>query len=106
MKLVHLTVSCATAAEAEQIMQEALNARLAACGQTWPIKSCYRWKDEVVHAAEHILLLKTIDSHFDAICKLIRSLHSYDLPSIMTVPVEECEPEYLDWILDSTSAIS
>ena len=103
MEPIQLTVSCATAAEAEDIMNQAVQSGLAASGQTWPIQSCYRWKGEVIIANEHVLLLKTLDIHFDAISMVIRSTHSYEVPSIMAIPISKCGPDYLDWLLGSTS---
>ena len=73
-------------------MRVAVERRLAACGQTWPIRSCYRWKGNVVNDEEHVLLLKSVDVHFGAACDVIRSLHSYDLPSIVMIRWQATAP--------------
>lgn len=99
---VEITVTCASAEEAHRIMRVAVERRLAACGQTWPIRSCYRWTGEVVNDEEHVLLLKSVDVHFGAACDVIRSLHSYDLPSIVMIPLAGYGPGYLDWLLEAT----
>ena len=83
-------------------MKAAVEGRLAACGQTWPIRSCYRWAGRVVNDEEHVLLLKSVDVHFGAVCDVIRSLHSYDLPSIVMIPLEGYGPGYLEWLLEAT----
>ena len=83
-------------------MQAMVERRLAACGQTWPIRSCYRWEGRVVTDEEHVLLLKSVDVHFGAVCDLIRSLHSYDLPSIVMIPLEGCGPGYMEWLFEGT----
>ena len=106
MKPVEITVTCASAAEADSIMQSLVAKRLAASGQTWPIKSCYRWDGEVVTDDEHVLLLKTIDAHFNEICDIIRSVHSYELPSIVMIPIIDAGRGYMDWLLASTSTDS
>ena len=102
MKPIEITVTCSTAEEARSIMRAVVEKRLAACGQTWPIDSCYRWDGEVAYDNEHVLLMKTVDTHFDAICGVIQVMHSYDLPSIVAIPLSDCGPGYLDWLLEST----
>ena len=83
-------------------MKAIVDLRLAACGQTWPIRSCYRWAGTVVTDEEHVLLLKSVDAHFGAVCDLIRSMHSYDLPSIVMIPLEGHGPGYVEWLLEAT----
>lgn len=99
---VEITVTCAGADEAHRIMKVLVEQRLAACGQTWPISSCYRWAGRVVNDEEHVLLLKSVDVHFGAVCDVIRSLHSYDLPSIVMIPLVGHGPGYLEWLLEAT----
>ena len=101
MTPVEVTVTCASADEADNIIRAALEKRLAACCQTWPIRSCYRWEGKIETDEEHLLLLKTAEEHFEAICELIRSLHSYDLPSIVMIPLAATGPGYLEWLEDS-----
>lgn len=100
---VEVTVTCASADEATSIARAIVEARLAACAQTWPIASCYRWDGAVVDDREHIVLLKTLDTCFDAICTTIRELHSYELPAIVMVPLGGWGPGYLEWLTESTT---
>jgi len=102
MRPVEITVSCGSTEEAHRIMRAVVERRLAACGQTWPMNSCYRWAGKVVSDEEHVLLLKSVDVHFDEVCEVIRSLHSYDLPSIVMIPLEGFGPGYLEWLLEAT----
>ncbi len=98
---VEVTVSCKTVEEADAIGRSAVEQRLAASSQTWPIRSCYRWNGAVVQDHEHVLLMKTVDTHFRDLCYLIRSLHSYDLPSIVMIPLVDYGPGYLQWLLEA-----
>ncbi len=102
MKPVEITVTCGTRAEARQIMEALVEDRLAACAQTWPILSCFRWGGEVETDFEHAVLVKSVDTNFEAICEVIRRLHSYELPSIVMIPLEGTGPGYLEWLLDAT----
>ena len=98
MNPVEVTVTCASAEEVDAIMRAAVERRLAACCQTWPIRSCYRWEGKVEHDEEHLLLMKTAEEHFDPLCELTRSLHSYDLPSIVMIPLVATGPGYFEWL--------
>jgi periplasmic divalent cation tolerance protein len=100
---VEVTVSCASAIEAAAIGRRVVEERLAACAQTWPITSCYRWDGDVVVDSEWLLLLKTTRGQFDAICDLVVALHSYDLPAIVMLPIGAVGPGYTDWLTDSTT---
>ena len=101
MKPVEITVTCSSAEEASRIMHVVVERRLAACGQTWPIRSCYRWAGQVVTDEEHVLLMKSVDVHFRAICEVVRELHSYELPSIVMIPLDGYGPGYLAWSLEA-----
>lgn len=101
MAAVEVTVTCASAPEAASIGQALVERRLAACAQAWPIRSCYRWEGEVVTDDEHLLLLKTVDAHFDAICAVVADLHSYALPAIAMLPLAATGPGYDAWLTDA-----
>lgn len=88
--------------EAKKIAHALVELRLAACVNILgPIHSVYRWQGQVESAAEHLLLIKTTASLFDAVAAAIRELHSYDLPECIQLPIEAGSAEYLKWIEDS-----
>jgi periplasmic divalent cation tolerance protein len=103
MESVEVTVTCASAEEAARIGRRAVELRLAACAQRWPLASCYRWEGEVVEDDEWLLLFKSSADHFDAICALVGELHSYDLPAIVMLPVGAVGPGYAAWVRESTA---
>ena len=99
---IEVKVSCATSEEARSIMADVVGRRLAACGHIWPMQTCYWWGGKVVDDDEYTLLLKTASIHFEAICEAIAARHSYELPSIVAVPLSGVGPGYLQWLMDST----
>ncbi|HSL75122.1 MAG TPA: divalent-cation tolerance protein CutA [Ilumatobacteraceae bacterium] len=103
MEPVEVTVTCASAEEASTIGRQAVERRIAACAQRWPITSCYRWEGEVVEDEEWLLLLKSSADHFDAICALVGELHSYELPGIVMLPVAAVGFGYEAWLRESTA---
>jgi Uncharacterized protein involved in tolerance to divalent cations len=50
---------------------------------------------------EVLLIVKTREDMYDRLQKIILSLHPYELPEIIAVPIQRGLPAYLTWI-DST----
>jgi len=98
-------VTCGSAREAERIGRALVESRHAACANVLraPVKSIYRWKGRVESAREHLVLLKTSRRRFRAIEREIRRLHSYDVPEIIALPIQEGHLPYLKWISESVA---
>ena len=86
-------------AGAEALASAVVEKSLAACVNIVPsIRSIYVWKGERVTGDECLLLIKTLEACYSELEKAIRSLHPYELPEIIAVPIETGLPEYLAWI--------
>ncbi|MCT8001790.1 divalent-cation tolerance protein CutA [Sphingomonas sanguinis] len=98
-----IVVMCAAASrdEAVAIAKALVERRLAACVQTMPIESWYRWNGAVQHDPEVMLHIKTMRTCFPALCEAIAALHSYDVPEIVAVPIVEASPPYLEWLREA-----
>lgn len=90
--------------EAERLAVATLEARLAACVQIQAITSHYWWDGKITSDAEQLLLFKTLPTKFAALRDLITSLHSYDTPEIIQLPVTAGAEKYLGWIRRETGA--
>ena len=91
-----------TLESAEAIASALVDAREAACVNIVPeIRSVYRWEGKVCSESECLLVIKSSSEKFAAIQKRIRSLHNYQVPEIIAVPVSEGDSEYLKWLQDS-----
>jgi periplasmic divalent cation tolerance protein len=90
--------------EAERLAIATLEARLAACVQIQAITSHYWWDGKITSDAEQLLLFKTVPAKFAALRDLIGSLHSYDTPEIIQLPVTAGADKYLGWIKRETGA--
>lgn len=74
-------------------------AHLAACVQILPeIESVYHWKGQVERAPEILLLAKTTQENFASLEAAVRSLHSYETPEIIALPVTAVSAPYLEWL--------
>lgn len=76
---------------------------LAGCVNiTSAITSVYRWEGKLQSSNELLLLIKTTGVKYPQLETLIRSLHPYELPEIIAVPVEQGLNEYLNWVEQCT----
>ena len=83
---------------AQKIASTLLKEKLVACVSILPMESSYWWKGKIVNAKEFQVILKTKAENFKKIEKLIKKLHTYDLPEIISVNIEKAGKDYLTWI--------
>jgi periplasmic divalent cation tolerance protein len=99
MSVVSVYAIFADAAEAERIGRAVVDERLAACiNILGPVRSIYRWKGAVDSADEVAAILKTTDVAADALITRVAGLHSYEVPCIVTWPIEKVLGSYADWV--------
>ena len=100
---IQITTTTETKDQAQTIAQHLVGAKLAACVQiVGPITSIYRWKGKVENAPEWLCLIKTRDDLYNKVEATIKSLHPYETPEIIAVPIVKGTKEYLSWIGDMT----
>ena len=98
-----VSVTAATAADANRLGRMAVEGRLAACAQVWgPIVSTYWWDGEVTSADEWVCALKTTSRLVEPLTEALRASHSYEVPEIIATPIATGNPAYLAWIEDET----
>lgn len=85
--------------EAARLADVLVVARLAACVQILPeIESVYHWQGSIERSAEILLLAKTTQANFSALEAMVRSLHSYETPEIIALPITASSAPYLEWL--------
>lgn len=90
--------------EGERIADAVVGEGLAACvNVVGPIRSIYRWQGELCRDDEHLLLMKTTRDRYLELEARVKSLHSYDVPEVIALPIERGSAAYLDWLRDSVS---
>ncbi len=75
---------------------------LVACVNTWPIRSVFRWKDEVRSEAEWAALMKTRASRVQAAMLRLEELHPYEVPCVEAIPVGASTAAFADWVRGET----
>jgi periplasmic divalent cation tolerance protein len=101
----HLLVltTCPGNITAKKIANELVMERLAACVQVISgVQSFFRWVGKVDNSEELLLLIKTTSDRYPALQDRIVSLHPYELPEIITVPISGGLQGYLAWITANT----
>lgn len=85
--------------EAENIAGNLVSHKLAACVNILPnMKSFYWWDDKVCKDDELLLVAKIKTSLFKDLEKAVKKLHSYDVPEIILLPIENGSNAYLQWM--------
>jgi periplasmic divalent cation tolerance protein len=88
-----------TADEAESLAEKLVDARLAACVQiVHGIRSVYMWKGAVHKDEEHLLVIKTLEEHWENLQQFISVHHSYSVPEIVALDSDRVSDTYLQWI--------
>ena len=85
--------------EAQKIGKALVESRLAACVNILDnMQSIYRWEEKIQQDSEVVLIAKTTDSLVSRLIDKVKSLHSYDCPCIVSLPILDGYPPFLDWI--------
>jgi len=91
-----------TVADAEQakaLARAVIEARHAACAQTFAISSCYRWEGRIVEDGEQLILFKTLADQYSALEAFLIERHPYEVPEIVRLPVDGVGGKYRDWLV-------
>jgi periplasmic divalent cation tolerance protein len=84
--VVLVTVASLTAGKAIAI--SLIEAKLAACVNLFPLDSIYLWEGKINQEPEYQLIIKTDLSKFDELAAKIKTLHSYEVPEIIALPIK------------------
>ena len=89
---------------ARRISNELVTKKLAACANILPgVESIYRWKEKIESGNETLVLFKLSEDRQSAFQEKLRSLHPYEVPEIIFVPISSGLPEYLRWVTENCS---
>ncbi len=101
VRLVYVTVR--DTQEAERIANAVVTEHLAACANILgAIQSIYYWQGQLERNPEVAMLLKTTQSLVPAVVSRVKSLHSYDCPAVLVLPVVDGNHAFLQWIRSET----
>ena len=96
MEFIYIT--CKNQKEAEKIAKALLSKNLIGCANILPSVSLYHWKKKLKKKKESILICKTFGEKFSEIERVVKKLHSYEIPLIASLDVEDVNPEFNKWL--------
>ncbi len=96
---VVILVTAGSEEEGRKIAKGLLKERCAACINIIPrVDSRFLWKGKIERATEALLIIKTKRSYLNRVIKLVKRLHSYEVPEIIALPIMGGNEDYLQWI--------
>ncbi len=85
--------------DANKLASDLVTEKLAACvNVVKEVVSTYRFQDEVTSDTESLLIIKTHKDLWSRLEARIKELHTYDVPEIVSLPIEAGHPPYLNWL--------
>jgi len=99
MKINFIYMTVGSKEEARKIGKELVATRIAACVNILDqMNSFYWWDGEIQDDSEVVMIAKTTAARVPDLVKKVKSLHSYDCPCVVSLPVAGGHPAFLDWI--------
>ena len=105
MEFLFVYVTCKDRAEALNVGRVVVEARLAACANIIDgMDSIYWWQGELQVEKEAILIMKSRRDLFAELTDKVKSVHSYEVPCVVALPIEAGNEDYLNWLMAETKA--
>ena len=98
--------TCPSQEVAQNIAAKLVEAKLAACVNIVPgLTSVYEWQGKIETDQEHLLIAKTAAAAYQAVENAILDSHPYELPEIISIPINNGLANYLSWIDDTIASV-
>ena len=103
MNIVVIYCTVPNKSQAERIAKTLVKNKLAACVSMMDnVVSHFSWEGELCKEKEILLMIKTRRENYTKIKLVIESMHDYNVPEIVAVPIVDCSEEYLKWLIKET----
>ena len=103
-KLCWVYMTAGSIEEAKNIGGELIEQNLAACVNLLEnMISIYKWEEKLEESKEVIMIAKTRKTLMPKLIEKVNSLHSYDCPCILELPIQGGNPDFLSWIKSQTA---
>ena len=103
-KLCWVYITAVSLEEAKNIGRKLVELNLVACVNLLEnMTSIYKWEDKFEEDQEVVMIAKTRKTLMPKLIETVNSLHSYDCPCILELPIQGGNPEFLNWIETETA---
>jgi periplasmic divalent cation tolerance protein len=98
-----ILVTASSEEEAKKIAQSLVEKRLVACVNIIKdVQSVFRWKGKISDEKELLLIIKTRKKLYKNVEEEIKTLHAYEVPEIIALPIISGSKDYLYWVDSET----
>ena len=103
-RCIVVMVTCPSRSVATRLAKTLVSRRLIACSNIIPeIESFFWWDGRVQRTQEILLFLKTTNANQTRLLEAVRSLHPYDVPEVIALPIVAGHSPYLEWVAASVA---
>jgi len=96
--------TCPDDGVAARIARDLVESGLAACvSRVGPVHSTYRWQGAIQDEPEVLLVIKTLGARYSELEMRLKSLHPYQVPEIIALPVSAGSVDYLRWLREAVA---
>jgi periplasmic divalent cation tolerance protein len=89
-----------------EIIETLIAEQLIACGQLLgPLESVFFWDGAVRREQEWLALLKTSGERVRELLARVAELHSYEVPELLVLDVQDGHEPYLRWVRERTAEV-
>lgn len=107
MREIVVFITAGSEEEGLKISRILVEERAVACVNLLPgIRSIFQWEGKVREEQEVLLVAKTVSGAFDRVASLVSANHSYDVPEIIALPIQQGSTEYLSWMREMTTPMA
>lgn len=103
MEFSLLYITTSNKEEAEKIGRMLVEKKLCGCVNIIDgMKSIYFWEDKLETSSEAILLVKTRKELVKRVMAVVKAIHSYSVPCMLSFKIDEVNSEYAKWLSENT----
>ena len=101
-KLIIIKTTIKNKVTKNDIINELIKNNYASCINVIEnVSSYYKWQGKVENEKEDILLIKTMKRNEKLVYDIIRAIHDYETPEIITIAIKNIDSSYLNWANES-----
>jgi len=103
MNINFIYITAGDMKEARAIGKALFSERLVACANIIDnVHSMYWWQGEIQDDGEVIVIAKTKESLVPQLIEKVKSMHSYECPCVVSLPITHGNKGFLDWVANET----